>query len=414
MRVRGVLENSAFALAGDVATKAATALIMVAAARTLSIGQFALLATALSAAGVLTAGFDMGAQMLLTRDGVATPQRRYALFKGLLYGRLPLLVVTLGAAVLVGALVHHTVLVVMTVAFAALGAGQMLLTGALRAAQNLLPEAVLKLTSALTTLAACGICAFTSVEAGGYLLVLSIALGGALLPAVAFARKVMSGGEPLGLRGALVASVPLGVMSLATIAYYRSGPILLRAVSTPVETARFATASTLGFALLVAPNAITTGLLPKLAATDHSEHPALVRRAVGVGFIFLVGVAAVVWLLARPLLVALFGARYAPAAGALRILAASTIIIGPTGILGIALIARARTLPIYVQVGVSLVINIGVTVALGPKLGADGAALATLACELAAFFITLFAAHRHIPGLLGRPRSNPNSYPVTA
>jgi O-antigen/teichoic acid export membrane protein len=118
--------------------------------------------------------------------------------------------------------------------------------------------------------------------------------------------------------------------------------------------------------------------------------------------------------LADPLLVLLFGARYAPAAGALRILAVTTVMIGPTGILGTALIARARMFPIYLQVGASLLVNVGVTVALGPSLGADGAALATFACELAALLITLVAAHRHIPGLFASSRKSSHRYPVTA
>jgi len=399
-RVRGLFANSAFALAGDFVSKAATAATLMLAARELTVGEFALLAFALAAASVLSAGFDMGGQMLLTRDGVSCAAERSALMRSLLIARVPVLAVSLIVAGTVGAVCGHVGVAVLTVIYSALAAGQMLLTGVLRSAQNLMPEAALKLLGGLLTIAGCGAVAVLGASATWFLAALSLALAVTLLAGAPWAARVLEGGRAVSVWAAARGSLPLGAMTLVTLFYYRSGTLALKLLSLPSQTALFATASTVGFALLMAPNAITTGLLPKLSATSRPAHPAVMRRALVSALLISAGVGGAVALTARPLLVALFGARYGHAAPALRVLALTTIMIGPTGVLGTALIARGRLRPVYLQVGASLVCNLVAIALLVPSQGALGAALATLICETLAFLITAAACVRDLPDLL--------------
>ncbi len=398
--VRGLFANSAFALAGDLASKGATAVTMVIAARELSVGQLALLAFALAAVSVLSSAFDMGAQMLLTRDGVHCAATRTALFGSLLVTRAPVVVASLAIAGVLGVVFGQVAFALLTIVYAALGAGQMLLTGALRSAQNLMPEAALKLLGGLLTIVACGLCVVLSADAVGFLAALSLALALTLAAGAPACARVLDGTQPLALRAAIRGSLPLGAMTLVTLVYYRSGTLALKLPSSPSQTALFATASTVGFALLMAPNAITTGLLPKLSATSRADHPALMRRAVTWAVLICAAVGCSVAVAAHPLLVGLFGARYGNAAPALRVLALTTVLIGPTGVLGTALIAHGRLRPIYLQVGLSLVANLLAIVLLVGAYGALGAALATLTCEALAFLITAVACARTLPGLL--------------
>ncbi|MGA2928480.1 MAG: polysaccharide biosynthesis C-terminal domain-containing protein [Solirubrobacteraceae bacterium] len=400
MRARGLFANSAFALAGDLASKGAVAVMMVLAARQLAVGQLALLAFAIAAASILSAALDMGAQMLLTRDGVRSAAERSSLFRSLLVGRIPPLTASLLVAGAIGVAFGHVTLALLTVVYAALGAGQMLLTGALRSAQNLMPEAALKLLGAALTVLSCVLCIVSGANAIGFLVALSVALALTLAAGAPACARVMEGGRRLGVRASLRGSLPLGAMTLVTLVYYRSGTLALKLLSSPTQTALFATASTIGFALLMAPNAITTGLLPKLSATARAEHPALMRRAVAWALLICSGIGGSVALGAHPLLVGLFGARYGPAAPALRVLALTTLLIGPTGVLGTVLIARGQLRPIYVQVAVSLAGNLLAIAMLVPACGALGAALATLACEALAFVITAVACLRAVPGCI--------------
>jgi O-antigen/teichoic acid export membrane protein len=401
---RGIVENSALALAGDVATKAATFLLLAVAARALSTTQFALLATALASATLLTAVFDCGAQVLLTRDGAADPSVRGALLLALTRSRWPLLIAAIIGACVIGTVDHNLTLALGTVLLAVAGAAQQSLSGALRSAQNLRPEALAKVAGAVATLAGGAACVLLSPSAT----LAMLALGGAavfvLIPMTLATRRIVSRGEHFGTRRALSRALPLGLMALATLVYYRSGTIALSLGSSAHQTALFASASTLGFALLTLSNAVTTGLLPRLAGSANgADRIAVTRRALASTAAITAGVALAVIAGARPLMGLAFGHRYASGASSLALLAAASVLIGVSGVLGTALIAAGRIRAVAIQVGATLCANLVLLVLLAKPLGADGAALATLGCEALGLAMLATSAARALPGLLALP-----------
>jgi O-antigen/teichoic acid export membrane protein len=400
VKPRGLAQNSALALAGDLAAKAGLLAVMMVAARGLRTAEFAAFAAATALATVLTAVLDGGSQILLTRDGVAGAGTRRGLLRALAVARLPLLALALTTAAVIGVASGRLVLALATVLLAAAGAAQQSLTGALRSAQDLRPEALAKLATGVLAVAAGGFCVAVDPRADVAVLALAVSLLLGLVPLSAALRRTLAPartpGPPPAAPGspwtALRRAAPLGMMTLATLAYYRSGTIVLSVVSSPAQTARFATASTLAWGMLSVANAVTTGLLPRLAATaTAAERDALTWRVMRWVAGFSLVAAGLVAAFARPLLTIAFGARYAGAALPLMLLAASTVLIAPAGVLGTALVAQGRLRPIAVQVAASLLINLVVLVVLGPALGAAGAAIATLACEAAGLVLMLRA-----------------------
>ena len=71
MKVRGLGANALLAFGGDAASKAAALLVVLLAARLLSVDEFAAFATAFACAGLLMTALDLGAGTLLTRDGAS-------------------------------------------------------------------------------------------------------------------------------------------------------------------------------------------------------------------------------------------------------------------------------------------------------------------------------------------------------
>jgi O-antigen/teichoic acid export membrane protein len=401
MKTRGVAQNSALALAGDLAGKAGIVAAMMVAARGLSTGEFAVLATATAAATVLTAALDIGSQTLLTRDGVAGPPARGALCWALAKARLPLLAAALTGAVGFGLLAGRPLAALAVLGLALAGAVQLTLTGTLRSAQDLRPEALAKLIGGVLTLAAAVICVTVAPRASALLLALAVASVLALVPMLRAARHAVRTGPPVRAWIALRRAAPLGAMALATLAYYRSGTIGLSILSSSAQTARFAAASTIGWGLLCVGNAVTTGLLPRLAAAaDQADRIAVARRALAWTTLICALIGAFVALLAGPLLTVVFGSRFAPAAPSLRLLALATILIAPAGVLGIALVSVGRLRAVGFQVAASLTVNLVVLAALAPVLGATGAAVATLACEAVALSILVGGVRSAMPGLL--------------
>jgi O-antigen/teichoic acid export membrane protein len=413
MTPRGIARNSALALAGDLAAKAGAAAVMMVAARALATDEFAVLATALALATVLTALLDAGSQTLLTRDGTAGPGARRELLRALVRARLPLVTVALVAGAVVGAATDRPLAAVLTMLLATAGAAQLSLTGTLRSAQDLRPEAGAKLAAGLGGVALAAVAVAVSPSSTAVLASLAVSNLLALLvlrPALRAAVPVTAAPDRrVRAAQALRRAAPLGVMALATLAYYRSGTIALGLFSSPTQTGRFATASTVAFGLLCLGNAITTGLLPRLAAAHgDADRASVTRRALafagGSSMLLGGGVA----LLARPLLTLMFGPRYAAAAEPLALLALATVPISAAGVLGTALIAAGRLRPVALQIAVSLAVNLVALSALVPVAGALGAAGATLACETVALAILGWAATRSLPGLIPvRPSLGP-------
>jgi O-antigen/teichoic acid export membrane protein len=399
MKVRGVAQNSAFALAGDLAAKGGTVVLLMIAARGLGTTQFAVVATATAAATVLSTALDLGCQTLLTRDGVHGPAQRKALLRALTLARIPLvLIAAIGAAGL-GLALGRVPEALLTVLLATAGAAQLTLTGALRAAQDLRPEAVCKVIAGVVTVAAAAAVLLASPSATAVLAALTAASWLTLAPMAQAVRKVTTRGNGQTHRAAPLAALrkaaPLGAMALATLIYYRSGTIALSLWSQPAQTSVFAAAGTVAWGLLCVGNAVTTGLLPRLAAaTEPADRAHTTRRALAAITLLAVALGAGVALLAGPVLEILFGARFDTASGreALAIMAAATILIAPAGVLGTALVAAGKIRALAFQVGASLAVNLATLVLFAPRMGAPGAALATLACETVGLAILAGAA----------------------
>jgi hypothetical protein len=102
MRRRGVAQNSALALAGDVASKAGALVVVLIAARSLAEHEFATVATGLATAALLTSLLDLGAGTLLARDGARDEVSRGSLFRALAEARAPAAIVVLAAGPVVG------------------------------------------------------------------------------------------------------------------------------------------------------------------------------------------------------------------------------------------------------------------------------------------------------------------------
>jgi O-antigen/teichoic acid export membrane protein len=407
-RARAVRENAGLALVGDVAAKAAAFGVVAACARLLPVNEFARLGVALAALTVFTSVVDGGFSTLIVRDGARYSTESMALLRASIRVRVPLAGVVLVASLLGGIYIDDPWLGLLT-AFAALGSALSLTIAAVfRSVQDLAPEAIQKCAVATTTFlgATAGAAAFSraSIVVG----VVGSAIWLSLAPFWLHARRRVPN-SPAGVvvGGTLRAAAPFALMALATLLYYRLGIFVLGAVGSSAATARYTIASTIAFGLLMVPNAITTGLLPRLSAADLGEDRfETARRALRwtASFSLLLSIAAAgsaPWALRYG-----FGARYEAALGPLVLLIAGTVVIGINGILGTVLIAARRTWAVGLQVGVSLAVNASLAFALVPRFGANGAAIATLATELVGLGLLAAAAHRFVPELL-RPSASP-------
>jgi O-antigen/teichoic acid export membrane protein len=404
MRKRGVVENSLLVLAGDAASKAAALAVIVIAARFLPVEEFAVFATALAVAGVLGAALDFGAGTLLTRDGARGDLSRSALFWALVRARAPFAAVLLIAAPLVGLAIGRPYAALGVAALAVVGAVTVSLLGLCRSYQDVRPEALTKLIAAVLSVTAVTVMSLTVARADALLAVLVLCTVVALAP-LARRLPVTEAAGRIGSLRALRRSAPIGLLALATIAYYRAGTIALAAFSDAHQTAVFGVAASIAFGLLMLPNAITTALLPRLSSThDVDDVVDFARRTLAWTFgiaLALAVAASVVVPLGLPLVL---GPEYDGAGTPFALLCVGIPLIAVSGVIGTALLSVGRLRPLGSQVAVSLCVNFAVLAVLVPSYGAVGGALATVACEAAGLVILAYAARSALPGLLSPHR----------
>jgi O-antigen/teichoic acid export membrane protein len=421
MRRRGLRQNSVLALAGDSASKASAFVVILMAARFLSVPEFAALATGLAAAGVLGSVLDLGSGTLLARDGATSRTSRGALFHDLVRARAPLAVALLVSAPLVALAFTWPPLAALTVAALAIsGALSLSVLGVYRSCQDIRPEAMQRLAAAALSMTAAGAILLLAPRADLMLAALASATLVTLVPLVRRMPEVADLAGRTRSFTALRLAAPIGLLALATVAYYRSGTLVLAGVAGPDETASFGVAASIAFGMLMIPNAVTTALLPRLAAERGlQDRVACARRALAWTFaigVFLAVSAALVVPLGLPLVL---GSTYADAGAPFALLCLGIPFIAASGVIGTSLLSVGRLRPLGLQVTVSLLVNLVVLALLVPRFGAVGAALGTVACELVGFVVLAHVARSALPGLvrldLRRTRRRPRtSHEATA
>jgi O-antigen/teichoic acid export membrane protein len=402
---RGVPANAGLAFTGDAASKVAAFAIVALCARLIPVEEFAHLGVALAALTVLTCLVDAGVATVIVRDYAARTDRARAFMRASIPIRVPLAALACVAGIAWGLSVGDLWLGVATAVAAVAAAWSLSLTALFRATQNFAPEAIQKSCVAGVTVGAAVILAVESGRASTIVGALATALALSLVPLwISARRRLRAPGERILPSGVMRAALPFGLMAFATLLYYRLGTLVLGATASAAATGSYTIASTLAFGLLMVPNAITSGLLPRLGAQEAEAEQLETARSALRWTIAVCGLISVLVAIVAPYVLRYgFAPRYEDALVPLLVLLAGTVVIGINGVLGTVLVVRRRTSIVSLQVGASLAVNAGLAVALVPRFGANGAAISTLITELVAFAILTAATLRFAPGLLMRP-----------
>lgn len=205
--------------------------------------------------------------------------------------------------------------------------------------------------------------------------------------------------------GAILASLPFFLNSVAHNFYARIGIGWLGAVSGDVQVGLYGAASNIATVALLGMPLLSWVLVPsaaRAAADSRDEMDRLVAGALRISLLMAVPVALVCHVFAAPILALLFGPEYLPAAPILRILAPTFGLAYVSTICAIALLqdGRAWTVAGISIAGVAVTLALSATLipwgarALGTAGGGQGAAWATLITEVVVTIILAGLAHR--------------------
>lgn len=177
-----------------------------------------------------------------------------------------------------------------------------------------------------------------------------------------------------GLRGQVG-----GMIALLNL---RADFAILGAMAGPAVLGTYAVASKYAELLRVPGTALTWVCYPRLTAEDEETAARTARRLVA-PTIGLVALAAVpLWLLSGPVVRLLYGSRFDPAVDPARVLLAGMLLAGAAGVASGYLYGRGRPGLNSLAMGLGLLVTVVLDLALIPRFGAMGAAVASTSAYL--------------------------------
>lgn len=196
-------------------------------------------------------------------------------------------------------------------------------------------------------------------------------------------------------------SIPLGVTSVLTMIYFRIDTLMISWMvpdSNPI-VGRYSAAYTLFIGATVLASAVNLAVFPIFARLQVASTKQL--RAL-CSFVFIglaslgVVVAILLYLLADPLVGLIYGSAFENASGILKILSLAVLFTYISNLATALLPAVDRTPEFVTIVSLSALINVSLNLALIPRYGARGAALATVVTECATAVTGMFFLARYL------------------
>jgi len=265
----------------------------------------------------------------------------------------------------------------------------LLLQSLFRSSERMTLDATVTIVSAVMGVAVTA----ALVTAGAGVEVLAAGFFASTLAAVLVALAIASQGllprslvwDSGAARKLLMETLPLGIGMMATAIYYFFDRVLMGALGQDVQVGWYTAAYMPVLLIANGVGVIRTAFLPAQSrAFASSDGPASLLRSYGRLSLTLslpVGILGVV--LARPLLLAVYGDAYEPATLALRLLFGTCAVMFLSSFFGSNLLAADRQSAYLRGVALGALVNVGLNAFMVPLWSLNGAAVGTLASESA-------------------------------
>lgn len=388
-----VLKNAFWLFSSQIMGHAIRAIIVIYAARVLGTAGFGTASYALSIAGIFMIIADMGMGSILTKEIIQNPEKRDYYFATAFSLRSMFGLIGFFAIIGLGPLVTRIPEAAALLPLAALtlifDSMRNLAIAFIHAKEKMEWEAGLMLFTNLTTvLIGVGILMIHTTPMGmlyGYALGSGAGFLVAFIALRSYLKKTLTHFDPTIALRLLKQSLPLVFMGLLSGTMLNIDNIMIGWWKDAADVGLYAAAQkpiqiAYGFAL-VAGGSLLPGL-SRIAGENGPRFTSVLRKVMRPVIILSAITSLICILFAKELLVLIYGQAYAPAAGTFMILALTLVINMPI-IIGFNAIIAAGKQNIYLwSAPVEAASNIGLNALLIPRMGIEGAALATLITQL--------------------------------
>ncbi len=195
------------------------------------------------------------------------------------------------------------------------------------------------------------------------------------------------------------AALPLGFFMIALNLYTYIDMVILGVIGTDAETGWYAASYRVYEGLTYAPSILAAVLSPRLSylfTHDRQVHRRLLMRSLLASVLLGIVLGGIAVWAARPILVTLFGADYAPAVPPLQILAGGALFVFGTWILHAGAVSTNLDRRLLVTTVVGLSANVILNLIFIPRWRISGAAAATVIAEAITVVLLLIQLQRRV------------------
>lgn len=195
------------------------------------------------------------------------------------------------------------------------------------------------------------------------------------------------------------AALPLGFFMITLNLYTYIDTVILGIMRTDAETGWYAASYRVYEGLMYAPGVMAAVLTPRFSymfVYDPHGLRSLFRRSLGASALLAIVVGGGGMLLARPMVLLLYGPGYEPAVAPLQVLAGGSIFVFCTWILHAAAISSNLDRRLVATTAIGLAANIVLNVLFIPRWGIAGAAWATVIAEAVTVTLLFVQVHRRL------------------
>jgi O-antigen/teichoic acid export membrane protein len=197
-------------------------------------------------------------------------------------------------------------------------------------------------------------------------------------------------------------ALPLALSGVFIAIYFRIDAVMLQALQGERAVGLYGGVYRLFEALAILSAAARSVLFPLMARAADGPADALrllCRRSLRLQLMGTIGIAVFLSMQAEPIVLALLGDGFAPAAPALALLACAVPFAFMADLLLAFLIAQGRQSLGTWAVGATASLNVGLNLVLIPRFSIEGAAAATVASEVLSFALLYGFLSRKVPGI---------------
>ncbi len=385
-----IVKNVFWLSFGQIAGRVIRAAIIIYAARLLGAADYGVFSYVLGVAGFFTIFADIGVSNILTREASQNPERRLQIFATTFWIKAVLLTATALIMIFVAPSLSNIPAARVLIPFMALltifdGMRDFCLSY-LRALEKMEIEAFINTFTNLAITVA-GFVILTLSHTAGALTVAYVASSGlGTLVVLIIVRKqvsqIFSKFERSLVRPVLRAAVPIAVIGLLGTFMLNTDFVMLGWWRTATELGYYSAAQKVLQLLYILPAILAAAIFPAMSRFVRQAREAkikeLMEQAMRAVLFVAVPMAVGGVVLAKPLMVLLYGVEYAPAAAAFRFLVVTVLLVFPGTLLGNLSIAYNQQLRLAVPVILGSVANILFDILLIPPFGIAGCSAATI------------------------------------